>query len=298
MPALVLLLAGTACLALGWLVLRGFGEGLRIGRALGGAPGRTIEQAIEMARRGDRRYIRVQGRIDADDPFPDESGRPLVLRREVVEAREGSGWRTIASARRQVPFVLRDRSAEIEIDSAAVDEGLVVIRRESEGTAGEIADRFDPPVDPSLPVRYRIDQISAVEHAYAAGRPMLGADGVVRLGPGDGRPLIVTTLEIDEAMRVLGRGRRRRAQVAAVLFVVGLGLLAAAVVLAVVPILLPALVAAQSATPTPGSGGDTRSSGSGPGIVGQPLVIALGVVIIGIVSAAVAAAYARVALRR
>jgi hypothetical protein len=61
----LLLLAGLVLLAGGWLVLRTFGEGLRIGRHLAAAPEVTIGEALAMARRGERAYIRVTGRIDA-----------------------------------------------------------------------------------------------------------------------------------------------------------------------------------------------------------------------------------------
>ena len=58
-------------------------------------------------------------------------------------------------------------------------------------------------------MRLRIEHVSAVDHATAAGVPRLDADGSVVLGPGLGRPLVLTTLELDEAMRVLAGQRRR-----------------------------------------------------------------------------------------
>jgi len=297
-PGLVLVLLGTSFLVLGWLLLRTFGDGLRIGRSLSAAPEVDIGEAVAMAHRGERAYVRLSGRIDAAEPFLDEHRRPLVLRRERVEVREGERWRLVAEARRHVPFVLRDRVAEIEIDAAALDRGLVVMPREAEGRAGEVADRFEKPVDPALPVRFRIDQVSAVEHAFAAGVPALAPGGTVVLGPGDGSPLILTTLEIDEAMRVLARGRRERATLTAGLLLVGLACLAAAVVVMVLPLLAPATALGASPTPSVAPGGDTRSSGEGPGLVGQPLVIALGVVLLGVASASVALVYARLTRSR
>jgi len=290
---LVLALLGIALLGLAWLLLRSFGEGLRVGRLLSAAPQVGVGEAIEMARRGERGYVRLAGRIDAAEPFVDEHRRPLVLRRERIEVREGEGWRGLAEARRHVPFVLRDRAAEIEIDAAALDRGLVVIPREAEGRAGDVADRFAEPVDPDLRVRFRIDQVSAVEHAFAAGVPMLGADGGAILGAGQGRPLILTTLELDEAMRVLARGRRQRATLTAGLLLAGLACLAAALVVVLLPVILPTAALGATPSPTVVPGGDTRSSGEGPGLVGQPLVVALGVVLLGIASAGVAVLYAR-----
>ncbi len=298
MSGLVLVLLGASFLVLAWLLLRTFGDGLRVGRSLSAAPEVGIGEAVEMAQRGERAYVRVTGRIDAADPFLDEHGRPLVLRRERVEVREGQRWRRVAEARRHVAFVLRDRVAEIEIDVAALDRGLVVIPREAQGRAGEVADRFESPVDPALPVRFRIEQISGVEHAFAAGVPALGPDGTVVLGPGEGRPLILTTLGIDEAMRVLARGRRERATLTAGLLLAGLACLAVAVVVTILPLLVPATALGASPTPSVAPGGDTRSSGEGPGLVGQPLVIALAVVLLGLASAGVALLYARLTRSR
>jgi hypothetical protein len=292
MPVLFLLL-GLGLLISGWLLLRSFGPGLRIGRLLSATPQVTLAEALELARRGTRHYVRVTGRIDAVDPFPDEFGRPLVLRRERVEVREGDRWRAVGEARREVAFALRDRLGEIDVDGAALDEGLVVIPRESTGRAGEIADRFEGPVDPALAVRFRVDQVSAVEHAFAVGVPMLAENGSVRLEAGRGRPLILTTLELDEAMRVLARGQRQRATLAAGLLVAGLACIAIALVLAVAPLIAPATTLGASPTPTAAPVGDTRSSGEGPGLVGQPFVIALGVILLGLVSAGLAVVYAR-----
>jgi hypothetical protein len=300
MPAVsaLLFLLGIALLLPGWLLLRSFGPGLRIGRLLSATPQVTIAEALELARRGEGDYVRVTGRIDASDPFPDEFGRPLVLRRERVEVRDQDRWRAVGEARRQVAFVLRDRLDEIEVDAATLDEGLVVIPRESAGRAGEIPDRLEGLVDPALPVRFRVDQVSAVEHAFAVGVPVLAKDGSVRLGPGRGRPLILTTLEIDEAMRVLARGRRQRATLAAGLLVIGLACIALALLFAVAPLIAPATVLGASPTPSAAPVGDTRSSGEGPGLVGQPFVIALGVVVLGLVAAGLAIAYARLTAPR
>lgn len=292
MPVLFFLL-GVALLFSGWLLLRSFGPGLRIGRLLSATPQVSLTEALELARRGKRDYVRVTGRIDAADPFPDEFGRPVVLRRERLEVREGDTWRAVGEARREVAFALRDRLGEIDVDAAALDEGLVVIPRESTGRAGDIADRFEGPVDPALAVRFRVDQVSAVEHAFAVGVPVLAEDGTVRLEAGRERPLILTTLELDEAMRVLARGRRQRATLAAGLLVVGLACIALALLLAVAPLIVPATTLGASPTPTAAPVGDTRSSGEGPGLVGQPFVIGLGVVLLGLVSAGLAVAYAR-----
>jgi hypothetical protein len=50
---------------------------------------------------------------------------------------------------------------------------------------------------------------------------------------------------------------------------------------------------ALAASPSPAAGGDPRSSGQGPGLVGDPAFAVLAVVAIGIVTLAVTLAYIR-----
>lgn len=59
---------------------------------------------------------------------------------------------------------------------------------------------------------------------------------------------------------------------------------------------LPALAASPS--PTTGSGGDPRSSGQGPGLVGDPLFALLAVVAIGLGALVVTLLYVRLTGRR
>ena len=120
------------------------------------------------------------------------------------------------------------------MDDAALDAGLVVVPRESVGTAADVVDRVPAGTAPSTPVRLWVEQVSSVEHAIVLGVPGLDGAGSPRLSAGLGRPLILTTLEPDEAMRVLAEGERRRPLIAAVCLAGGLGLIAIGLVLALV----------------------------------------------------------------
>ena len=51
--------------------------------------------------------------------------------------------------------------------------------------------------------------------------------------------------------------------------------------------------AALAASPSPGAGGDPRSSGQGPGLVGDPAFAVLAVLAIGVAALAVTIAYIR-----
>ena len=219
---------GVSLLALGALLLRRLGSPYRTARILRSAPLVTVSEAVAAALGGDRRYLRVHGRVRSDEEFPDEQDRPLVLRRTRLETLADGGWRVLEEDAAAVPFAIEDRAASIDIDIAALGDGLVVLPRESSGTAAEIRDRVPATVPDGTAVRLRIDQVSAVEHAYAAGLTTLVEDRPP-LTAGMGRPLIVSTLEIPEAMRVLAAGRRREAIAVRLLLVCGMALLAGAV---------------------------------------------------------------------
>ncbi len=124
------------------------------------------------------------------------------------------------------------------------------------------------------------------------------------------RPLILTTLEPDEAMRILAGDHPRRPLAVAISLVVGLvfvtiglGLggrghvrmigrdrrrarrmgstVAASIGLAMAVV---GAVAAASPSPSGAIGGDPRSAGQGPGLVGDPAVAILLVVAIGLIA--------------
>jgi hypothetical protein len=71
------------------------------------------------------------------------------------------------------------------------------------------------------PVALRIEQVSSTDHGTACGVPRPGEAGETILGPGLRRPLILTTLEPSEAMRILGAHRRRSLLVATGLLAAG-----------------------------------------------------------------------------
>jgi len=201
-----------------------------VGRTLSAAPERSLVEAAAMAARGEVAYVRVHGRIDSDEEFPGDDDKPLVFRRRRLQRREqrlvgGSDWRTFDDERLAVPFRLTQRGERVDVDVDALADGLVVVPRISIGVAADLppdaAIRAVPEMASQTQVRLRIEQVSAVDHASACGVPRLTATGETVLGPGRGRPLILTTLELDEAMRVLGSEQRGSLRVAAGLLAVG-----------------------------------------------------------------------------
>ena len=285
-----------ACLIAG-LLLRRIGPGFRIARLLASAPEVTVDE-VATAATGGQPYVRVHGRIASDEEFPDEMERPLVYRRRRLElATDASArhWQTLEDEVMAVPFGLEQRTAFVSVDAAQLDDGLTVIVRESVGTAADAPDRVPAGTPPGTPLRHRVHQVSAVEQAFVAGAPRIGEDGAAMLTAGAGRPLILTTLELPEAMRLLAAGNRRTVVAATVLLAIGLGLVALGIVLAVTLLIAPPVIAA-SPDASPLIGGDTRSGGEGAGLAGQPFLALIGVVALGLLVAGLATAYVR--LRR
>jgi hypothetical protein len=302
---LLLVAAGVLAVVGGVAVLQTFGSRYRVGRLLASTPTVNLAEALSIAADGRPRYVRIAGRIDAEDEFEDVNHRPLVFRRTRLEAHRAGRWVTFEDSRETVPFEIREGALAIAIDGAAIDTGLVVVRRESIGAAADLADRAPSDMLPETRVRAIVEQVSSVDHATALGVPTAGdeAGDQPRLTAGLGRPLVLTTLAPDEAMRVLAAGSSRP-RIAAACFVAGailvvaglawagLGAIAASLIGDAVPI---ALAAAPSA---PAAGGDPRSAGEGPGLVGEPFVALLAVIGIAVVAIVVTTAYVRIAQRR
>jgi hypothetical protein len=225
---LLLIAAGAVALAAGIGVLRTFGPGYRVGRLLAATPRVPIEEARSLAENGTPRYVRVDGRIDSNHEFEDADHKPLVLRRTRIEARSAGTWETVEGSRVQVPFEVREGVAGIDVDGAALDVGLVVVPRFSVGVAGDLGDQAPAGLAPDAPVRARIEQVSSVEHAIVLGVPVTN-DGRIRMGAGLGRPLILTTLEPPEAMRILTGGAVGRSRAAAAFLLAGATLVAAGI---------------------------------------------------------------------
>jgi len=230
----ILVLAGIVLLVAGLLLLRTTGSGYRIGRTLAAAM--EVPLADVLAEAADGRatgFLRTAGRIASDEEFPDEHDRPLVYRRRRIQAREGRSWRTLEDERTAVPFGIEERGAYLAVDVDALGDGLVVVPREAVGVASELPDGTlgdGVVVAPTTPVRLRVDQLSAVEHATVAGVVRAGPDGQPWVTAGAGRPLIVTSLAPTEAMRVLASEHRGGVRAATLLLVAGLATVVAGIV--------------------------------------------------------------------
>jgi len=271
-------LIGAALITVGLLLSRRADVRTRAGQLLAGLSPVTPTEALRLAAlRGESSpYLAIKGSIDAAEIFEDENHRPLVFRRERVSIADEGGWRVLDTAERSLPFVVSDPSSSISIATADLADGLVVVERRWEGSVAELhaagreyqsADTAAlvaalAASDPTRGARVGLEQISNLDRATAAGQLV---DGELRAGAG--RPLVVTTLERAEALRLLGsEGRNRLASsaVALALLALGLLLLIGGIALALASPALGADAASPSPTPTPESG-DARNGGVGVG---------------------------------
>ena len=297
MGPLLLGAAGVLALGIAAAILRSFGPRYRVGRLLAVVPQRPVAEAIRIAEAGETRYVRIDGRIDSDAEFEDDAHRPLVLRRTTLEWRPAPGggghandrsWRLLTEPSLELaPFVVREGLDEIAVDAATLTAGLIVVPRVSTGKVGDLGDlgeRALEHVTPDAEAQMTVEHVSSVEHATVLGVPVRGADGRTVIGPGMGRPLILTTLERDEAMRVLTGGAARKSRLAIVALATGVALLAAAVIWWLLDALFGGGVAAALAAspdPTIRPGTDIRG-GSTAGFMGDPVLAVAVAALVGI----------------
>lgn len=299
MASLLLGAAGVVALGIAAAILRSFGPGYRIGRLLAVAPRVSVAEAVQLAEAGNAGYVRIEGRIDSEAEWEDADHRPLVLRRTRFEWRPAGSsraWTEFDTRLEVVPFVIREGLDEIGVDAEAIADGLVGVPRESVGEARDIEAMTTAGIDPGAQARMRVEHVSTVDHATVLGVPVRAAGGGVVIGPGMGRPLILSTLEGDEAMRSLSGGATGRSRIAVACIFIGGALITAAVLWWIAESLIGGGAAsALAATPDPTlrPGTDTRSSGAGPGLVGEPLLALLGVLGVALVSVLASLAYVR-----
>ena len=284
-------IVGAALILLGLLLSRRTDSRTRAGQLLAGLSPISPTEALRLAAlRGDAApYLAIKGSIDAPEIFEDENHRPLVYRREQVSIADEGGWRVIDTAERSLPFVVSDPSSSISIATADLADGLVVVERRWEGSVAELhaaGREYQSPEtaalvaaiaasDPTRGARVGLEQISNLDRATAAGQLV---DGELRAGAG--RPLVVTTLERAEALRLLGaegRGRLASSTLALALLALGVLLLIGGIALTLASPALGADAVSPSPTPTPESG-DARNGGVGVGpggLLGLVMMFAL-----------------------
>ena len=227
LPAGLLLLAVLSA-AGGLVAIRRSGAEQAIARRLAGA--RHVRLA-ELFSRPDLppRPVRIAGRIRCQDPIVNARGERLVARHRDVQVQlHGGEWRSIERIRESRGFELWDHGGSLPVDPSEAAEPLVVIPHVWRGGTTDLQ---DPPHLAAvarlgggpLPARSITRTISGVERLLLLASVVRDEAGAIWLRPPAGG-YVISTLELDEAMRLLGGPRRRLLLAGYVLL--GIGLLA------------------------------------------------------------------------
>jgi len=221
MPPLTLFLLGCALVgatllmvAAGWM--RGIGANLTIGRRLAGARQIPVGEASRLTTNPSR-PLRVSGRIRCQDPLIAPDGERLVAYHRDVEVQSAGGrWRTIERLRESRSFELWDHAGSMSVDPAEAAEPLITIPLVWEGRPDELGDALAPGVarvaqEDGQPVAARAETrtISEVDRLLVLARVRADGSHGASLEPPVGG-FIISSLELDAAMRLLGGQHRRQ----------------------------------------------------------------------------------------
>jgi hypothetical protein len=210
----VLVVAGIVLAVLSLLGLRAAGARPTVARRLAGPPevkvGRLLgEDALP------ERPVRVTGRIRCRDPLEMGGGERLVAFHRDVDVLAGGAWRSIERLREARSFDLWDHDGSLPVDPSRAAEPLIVIPKVWRGSPSELEEphasavaRLVERYGPATEARAISRGINVTDRLLLLARPRRDGGGRVALEPPAGGYL-VTNLELDDAMRLLG-GRNRR----------------------------------------------------------------------------------------
>jgi hypothetical protein len=239
----VLVVAGIVVAVISLLVLRGIDAHPGRARRLAGPPEVKVGRLLD-ATELPTRAVRVSGRIRCRDPLHLGDGERLVAFHRDVEVLAGGSWRSIERMRETRSFDLWDHDGSIGLDPAQAAEPLITIPHVWRGSADELeephasaAARLAERHGPIEGARAVTRTINVTDRLLVLARPVRGADGRLRLEPPDGGYLI-SSLPLDDAMRLLG-GRNRRAAAGGV---IGLGVAVALLAIGGIGAFLTALL--------------------------------------------------------
>jgi hypothetical protein len=244
LPFAALAIVGFVLIVTGFILLRTSGASPSVARRLAGPPevkvGRLLDQADELP----ERPVRVAGRIRCREPLDAGDGERLVAFHRDVEVLAGDTWRSVERMRETRSFELWDHDGSLTVDPAAAAEPLITIPHAWHGSPDELeephasaAARLAERHGPLTEARATTRMLNVTDRLLVLAQPVRDEDGTVRLEPPEGGYLI-SSLALDDAMRLLG-GRHRRAAAAGV---VGLGLGVALVAIGGVGALLSTLI--------------------------------------------------------
>jgi hypothetical protein len=209
-----LALVGALLVAFGLVGLRRSGAQAEIGRRLAGA--RQVRVGELLAGQVlPQRAVRISGRIRCADPILTAAGDRLVALHRDVEVEDARGkWRIIERLRETRGFELWDHDGALAIDPADAAEPLVVIPHVWRGSPDGLGEDHQAALDRLASdgrelraARSVTRMLSVVERLLVLADARRGSDGTVLLAPPAGG-YVISALELDDAMRLLGGSRK------------------------------------------------------------------------------------------
>jgi hypothetical protein len=213
-----LTIGGLALLGIGLGLVRRSGARSGMGRRLAGARQLRVGELLDLAP-GDplpARPVRVLGRIRCADPIVTaQDDRLVAFHRDVEVASRRGGWRSIEHLRETRSFELWDHDGSLRVDPAEAGEPLIVLPHVWTGSAGELDESYAPALErvtreqgPPAAARATTRMVSIIDRVLLLARVDRDEEGHVRLVPPPGGYLL-SSLELDDAMRLLGGPRPR-----------------------------------------------------------------------------------------
>jgi hypothetical protein len=217
--AVLALVIGAALLVAGLSAIRSSGARAGMARRLAGAREVAVGTLLdpEVAACLPSRPVRVAGRIRCAGPIVTAQGDRLVaFHRDVDVSLPDGRWRNIERLRETRSFELWDHDGWLTVDPADAAEPLVVLPRVWEGGVTDLDEGYKPAVErlaaqgvaPSR-ARATTRTLSVVDRLLVLAEVRTSPAGGPSLAPPRGGYLI-SSLDLDAAMRVLGGPRRAR----------------------------------------------------------------------------------------
>ena len=196
--------------------MRVIGANMTLGRRLAGAREIAVGEALRLEE-PPLRPVRVSGRIRCLDPLVAPDGERLVAYHRDVEVRSATGgWRTIERLRETRSFELWDHAGSMSVDPTGAAEPLLTIPLVWEGKPDDIGDEHKPGVarvarEEGQPVAARAvtRTISEVDRLLVLAQVRAHGSRRASLEPPKGG-FVISSLELDAAMRLLGGQHRRQ----------------------------------------------------------------------------------------
>jgi len=242
-PSLWTGLAGLLLLGGGLVAVRRSGARTGMARRLAGARGRRVGEllALSQADHLPTRPIRVAGRVRCLEPIVTADDERLVAYHRDVEVEVGDGrWQSIERLRETRSFELWDHDGSLVVDPAEAAEPLVVLPHLWSGSTDELDEAYAPALtrlthEDGSPRRARSTtrMVSVIDRLLVLAVVRRDEAGVISLVPPRGG-YVISGLELDDAMRLLGGPHRRLMLGGIAAVVAGAVLLGAAIVLAIV----------------------------------------------------------------